>query len=510
MDTTEPGSIVLIAMEDIQGLSTAELLRRSATAGPDRIAIIWDKVRLSYADLDRAASRFANALIAAGIAKGDVVAIMSGNRPEYAIAHFGIARAGAVSAHLSTRFTPDEIDHALHLVEARAIVREAVFADVPELDHAFLIGGSFDNAITGAPDTDPDIAVAPDDPGSIIFTGGTTGLPKAALHSHAARTHWCRVAINDFGLDADEIAVVAAPMYHAAGGFIWFQPTIAAGGTAVLQGHWDVPAFIAAVEAHSGTGAFLVPTQVAMLLDHPAFDADRLASLRKVVYGASPVPPGLIARATEALPGARFIQNFGQTETGPMISLHPEAWAERPEALGRASPLVEAAVFVEPGKRAAPGEIGEIAARGIYLMTGYVGDPAATAAFFKAGDEWGYTGDLAHADADGLITLVDRLKDMIIAGGVNIYPAEIEGVVARHPAVADCAAIGVPDPTWGETPVLAVVLRAGASASVADLETWCARRIARYKRPRRIEITDTIPRTGAGKIQRNRLRERFG
>ena len=509
MDSTDPGWLVLTAMEDIQGLTTAELLRRSATADPDRTAIIWGEVRLSYRDLDRAVSRFANVLVGSGIARGDVVAVMSGNRAEYAIAHFGIARAGAVSAHLSPHYMPDEIDHALRLVEARAIVREPESAGVPDIERDYVIGGSFDDAIAAAPETDPQIAVAPNDPGSIIFTGGTTGFPKAVLHSHGARTHWCRVAINDFELDADEVGVVAAPMYHAAGGFIWFQPLIARGGTAVIQHGWDVPAFIEAVEANSVTGAFLVPTQVTMLLDHPAFDANRLASQRRLVFGAAPVGPEFIARAADALPNARVIQNFGQSETGPMITLHPELWAAHPAALGRTGPLIEAAIFAEPGRRAAPGEIGEIAAIGANLMTGYVGDAAATATFFKAGDGWGYTGDLGHADADGTITLVGRLKDMIIAGGVNIYPAEIERIVAAHPAVADCAVFGVPDPTWGESPVVAVVLDPGAAVDVAELDSWCAERLSRHKRPRRIEFTDSIPRTAAGKIHRIVLRGRF-
>jgi acyl-CoA synthetase (AMP-forming)/AMP-acid ligase II len=500
----------------------SDILAVAARREPDKAAVIGGGRVLDFGTLDREANRCANALLALGLGPGARVAIQCANRPEYALAHFGIARAGLACAHLSTRFTTEETRHALAQCEAAAAIVDAAHAataislrgQLPRLRRIVVIGGdgdaSFDAFVGGASADAPTAPVSSEAPATITFTGGTTGLPKGAVHTHAARVHWAKVAIHDFRLDRDEVAIVAAPLYHAAGGFIWFLPTLMAGGTCVLMPHWSAAEFVTEVERTRGTGAFMVPAQLRMLLDDPAFDPARLATLRKIVYGAAPSPTELIARAERLLPNCELIQNFGQTETGPLITQKPADRRRNPESLGRPSPHVEVAIFTAPGRRAAPGEVGEIAARGAHVMTGYLGDDAATREFFRDGDGWGFTGDLAVADADGLITLVDRVKDTIIAGGVNIYPAEIERVLARHPDVADCAAFGVPDAKWGELPIAAAVLRKGAAATADALAEFCAGHVARHKRPRRIEIVDALPRTAAGKIQRKLLKERFG
>lgn len=499
---------------------TGEVLARSAVRFPHKPALIWNDGAISYGALDEDANRFANGLIGAGIGPGDVVAVLCGNRPEYPIAYFGIARAGAVSAHMSPRYLEDEIRHSLSLVDARVAVVETGLAgmvasmmpELPNLDFLVIVGegGNFDDFLAGQSPHDPALDIDLDGPASITFTGGTTGLPKAARITHRGRSHWGKVAIHDFGLDEDEIGMVAAPLYHAAGGFIWFQPIIMAGGTAMLQGHWDVEDFIAGVERHGGTGAFLVPAQISMLLDHPSFDAARLGSLRKLIFGAAPASPALIARAEAALPHVHFIQNFGQTETGPLITITAADRRRKPDSIGRPSPLVEVGIFTEPGKLAATGEIGHICARGVHVMQGYVSDAAETADFFRGGDDWGWTGDLAYVDDDGLITLVDRARDMIISGGVNVYPAEIERVLDTHPDIAECAVFGVADDRWGELPAVAVVLTGDSKLTADDIAAFCDGRIARHKRPRRIELVDALPRSAAGKVLRNSLREKFG
>ena len=242
---------------------TGEILGRTAARFPDRTAIVAGERRLDYRALDREANRFAHALIRHGLEPGERVGILCGNRPEYAIAYFGIARAGGVSAHLSPRYMDDEIIHALAVVEARYAVVEAPLdatvqhirdrtprlADVIVVGDASVPGGiAFDGMIEGMPGDDPGLTLDASDPGSITFTGGTTGLPKAALLTHAARSYWARVAVHDFGLNETDINMMAAPLYHAAGGFIWFQPTVAAGGTSVLMTHWNVAEYIAEVE----------------------------------------------------------------------------------------------------------------------------------------------------------------------------------------------------------------------------------------------------------------------
>jgi acyl-CoA synthetase (AMP-forming)/AMP-acid ligase II len=503
---------------------TGEILSRAAERFPERTAIIAGARRFDYRALDQAANRFAHALIRHGLKPSERVAILCGNRPEYPIAYFGIARAGGVSAHMSPRYLADEIIHALNVVDARLAVVEAPLdakvADLrdktPRLADVIAVGDeaapghlSFDHMVQGMPEHDPALALDASSPGSITFTGGTTGLPKAALLTHEARSYWARVAVHDFGLGEDDVNMMAAPLYHAAGGFIWFQPTVAAGGTSVLLGHWNVAEYIAEIERTGGTGGFLVPAQIDMLLGDPAFDPEQLRSLKKLIFGAAPAPAALLERAEKALPWVEFIQNFGQTETGPLITQYPADRRRNPEALGRARDLVEAGVYTAPGVAAKPGEVGEIAARGVHLMRAYLAEPDETAAFFRSGDGWGWTGDLATVDGEGQITLVGRVKDVIIAGGVNIYPAEIERVLIEHPLVAECAAFGIPDERWGELPVAAVVATEGAEVDAEEVAAFCAARLARHKRPRRVEVLDELPRSPAGKILRTVLAERY-
>jgi acyl-CoA synthetase (AMP-forming)/AMP-acid ligase II len=425
---------------------------------------------------------------------------------------------------LSPRYLDDEIAHALALVEARHAVveapldaRVAALRDkVPSLSDIIAIGAgaavgslAYEDFIEGVSDVDPDVGIDVSDAASITYTGGTTGLPKGALLTHEARSYWSRVAVHDFGLGADDVNMMAAPLYHAAGGFIWFQPTVAAGGTSVLMTHWGVAEFIAEVERTGGTGAFMVPAQIDMLLADPAFEPERLRTLNKLMFGAAPAPVELIARAEAALPWVEFIQNFGQSETGPLITQYPADRRDKPEALGRARDLIEVGVFTAPGRAAGPGEVGEIAARGAHLMREYVADPDETAEFFRTGDGWGWTGDLATIDADGTITLVGRAKDVIIAGGVNIYPAEIERVLAEHPHIAESAAFAIPDARWGELPAAAVVAADGAGIDADEVADFAAARLARHKRPRRVEVLDALPRSPAGKVLRTVLQERF-
>lgn len=510
-----------------------ETLAHSAARLPDKAVFISGGARTSFAGLDAAASRFAHALLADGLAKGETVAILCGNHVPHAVAYFGTARTGGIAAHLSNRYAEDEIAHTLKLVDAVVAVVDAEFAglvsglsrDLPKLRRIVVVGQggtpgeaegavSFDAYIDGRADTVPDIAIADTDPASITFTGGTTGFPKAALLTHRARTVWCETAIDWFSLGPDDTLAVASPMYHAAGMFIWVQPGILAGATAVLLGHWDVADFIAEIERAGATGAFLVPAQIKMLIDDPAFDeasdSGRLRSLKKIVYGGAPSPPGLIERADAAMPHTEFIQNYGQTEIGPMVTLYARDRARKPDAIGLPTSRCELGIFAQPGVPAAPDEVGEIAVRGDSVMIGYVNGPDETAAFFKTADGWGYTGDMGYADEDGLITLVDRAKDVIIAGGVNIYPAEIERVLFTVPGIDDCAAFGVADEKWGEVPLVAVVLQPGAALNEQEIADICADRIARHKRPRRIHIVDAIPKTGAGKILRPALREMVG
>ncbi|HEX2115859.1 MAG TPA: AMP-binding protein, partial [Alphaproteobacteria bacterium] len=310
----------------------------------------------------------------------------------------------------------------------------------------------------------------------------------------------------EFGLDERDICLVATPMFHAAGLFVWFQPAVMLGCTCVMLGGWNAERFIELVERHAATGALLVPTQLGDLIANPAFSRERLRTLRHINYAGAPMPLALYDRLTEALPNVAFTENYGQSETGPMTirrAFHPR---DRRATSGRPPHNVETKVVDASGREVPPGVHGEIVTRGTHLLKEYWGDPEQTAALFRGGDGWLWTGDIGVRDADGFITLVDRSKDMIVSGGENIYPTEIENALYEHEAVLECAVFGVPDERWGEVPAAHVVLRAGAQVTEDALIAFAAARIARHKRPRLIKFVEELPKTAIGKVQKNVIR----
>lgn len=482
-------------------------LATAAAAYPDKPAFIGSDATLTFAEADARANRFANALIAAGIGPGKTVGLIGHNSIEYAIAYFGIARAGAASLHLSARMTPEEIRHCLNTGDAAAVVGEPDIAASADLACAVPLSGEGFAAFLSDDETDPRREGPIDAPSSASYTGGTTGFPKGGMHTARSRLTWATVAHEFFDLTPADVMALAAPMGHAAGGFIWFQPGVCAAATQVILPGWDVPALIAATQTHGVTATFLVPAQIHMLIEHPDFDPARLTNLKKIVYGGAPSPAGLIERADDLLPDCDFIQNYGMTEIGPLVTLYKADRDKYPGAIGHPTKHTECAIFVSPGREAAVGEIGELCFRGPTLMQGYVGDPEQTAEFYRTDDGWGWTGDLAIRNEDGVISLVGRSKDIIISGGLNVYPAEIERVLIDIPGVLECAVFGLPDETFGELPAVAIVTDRTMTAD--HILAACGDRIARHKRPRRIEFMDALPKSPAGKVLRTELRERF-
>jgi acyl-CoA synthetase (AMP-forming)/AMP-acid ligase II len=267
--------------------------------------------------------------------------------------------------------------------------------------------------------------------------------------------------------------------------------------------------FIDLVERHAVTGTLLVPTQLGDLIAHPAFSAERLRTLRHVNYAGAPMPLALLDRLTEALPRVAFTENYGQSETGPMTirrAFHPH---DRRASSGRPPHNIETKVVDSEGREVPPGVLGEIVTRGAHLLKEYWGEPEQTAALFRRGQGWLWTGDIGVRDADGFITLVDRSKDMIVSGGENIYPTEIENALYEHEAVLECAVIGIPDERLGEVPAAHVVLRAGVAIAEETLIAFTAERIARHKRPRLVKFVETLPKTAIGKIQKNVIRAAY-
>ena len=492
-----------------------ELLRLAAERFPDKPALIDGDRALTFREFDRAANRAAQALLAIGLRKGSRAAILSQNSMEFALLYFGAARAGVILATLTTRSTPRDVGYMLNKIGAEALFYAGPFAEsaqgtaaqVPSLRHRIALDErSFAAFMAKGRDEAPDVPLDLDDPLAMTFTGGTTGFPKGVLVTHRARYTTAVTCGVEFGLDERDICLVATPMFHAAGLFVWFQPAIMLGCTCVLFGGWDAERFIELVERHAVTGTLLVPTQLADLIAHPAFSAQRLRTLRHINYAGAPMPLALYDRLTEALPNVAFTENYGQSETGPMTirrAFHPH---DRRSTSGRPPHNVETKVVDPDGREVPPGVLGEIITRGTHLLKEYWGEPEQTAALFRGNDGWLWTGDVGVRDADGFITLVDRSKDMIVSGGENIYPTEIENALYEHEAVLECAVFGIPDERWGEVPAAHVVLRAGAGLTEDALIAFAAERIARHKRPRLVKFVEDLPKTAIGKVQKNLIR----
>ena len=497
-----------------------EILSDAAARVPDKAAIRMGGFERSFVALDRAANRVGNALCRAGYGKGHNVAILSPNRPEYAEIHFGAARSGAVLAHLSTRVSDGEIERIVAAADIELLLVDASLAgdvadlpaSAPRLQRIVVLGGAapagtepYEDFLSRASDEPPPVAVAPRDPCLINFTGGTTGLPKGVVASHESRAIGSVRARREFGLREDDVLCCSTPMFHIAGLLVWFQTGILNGNTQVLMQGWDAEEFMRLVEDEGVTAAFLVPTQINAVIGHPRFSAERLKGWRYCNFGGAPMPNALAERAMDALPHLEWVEQYGQSETGN-LTVRPARFARsKMGSAGRAFSDVEIAIFDTGNRPLPPGEIGEVVTRGIHRMLGYYKDAEATAEIL-ASDGWIRTGDVGYLDKDGFLFLVDRSKDMIVSGGENIYPSEIEDVLSQHPAVNECAVFGIPDDRWGEVPAAHVVLEADIRTEEETLIAFVADRIARHKRPRHIRFVDSMPRTPVGKIQKNLIR----
>ena len=489
-------------------MTIGSTLTAAASEYPDKPAFIMGDRFLNFREAENLSNRFANAVVSSGCRLGENIAIISQNCIEYPLAYFGIARAGCVSLHLSPRLTREEIEYCLKKAKVKVAVCDETVKGL-DLDLRISIEREgFDALCSQFSDVNPDLEGTIDAPSSATYTGGTTGFPKGGLHSAKSRLKWASIACDFFDLNPEEIMANAAPMGHAAGGFIWFQPGVYAKATQVLIPRWNVSSFIKTAEKNKVTATFLVPTQIIMLLDDVSFEPVRLNNLRKIIYGGAPSPPGLIERAQKALPNCEFIQNYGMTEIGPLVTLYKKQRDLYPTAIGRPTDETEWAIFIKPGCPAQIGQIGELCFRGPTLMNGYIADESETKNFFRTSDGWGWTGDLAIQNSAGIISLVGRSADTIISGGINIYPAEIERTISLLSAVTECVAFGIPDRKYGEVPAIALVVN--TPTTPRDVIKECEETMASYKIPQKVIFLEEIPKSSAGKVLRTVLREKYG
>jgi acyl-CoA synthetase (AMP-forming)/AMP-acid ligase II len=506
-----------------------DLLRDSAVRAPDRLALIGKGQRWTYAEFDQQANRLANALADLKLEHGARVAILSSNRPEYAIAYFAIARTPYISAHCSTRSVASELAYVLNKISAEVLLFESDFAPVVrdtmhelgspltliQLDDGDVGDVQLDGVVrmsdfvSGQSDQSPAGTIKETDGLAITLTGGTTGLPKAVLVSHKARCATATAAAEDFGLDENDILIASTPLFHTAGLFVWFGTAVTIGTTVILPQAWDPLVFSQLVQQEKVSAAFLVPSQMNDLVSHTEFSAEKLKTLQHISYAGAPMGRALFERVRQALPHVAFTENYGQSEACPITVRQEKHGDEKLGTVGRATCNAEIGIMDQEGNLLPSGTTGEIATRGDQLFDGYLGDPEETRRAFALPGGWLLTGDVGFIDEDGFLTLVDRSKDMLVSGGENVYPAEIENALYQNEAVAECAVFGIPDDRWGEVPAAHVVLAADAHISANELIDFCASKIARFKRPRVIKFVDSLPKTPVGKIQKNQLKEPY-
>ena len=495
-----------------------------ARTWPSRPCVIDGERQLSYGDVAREVDRLVNALRSAGLVPGDRFGYLSRNSADMAVAFLAASKSGVVALPLNWRLAPVEWQHILAQGGARLLIAQAEFASAfdearpTQLEAAYIVDGRRegwnDYRAWLASQQDTATATEGDDRLALyqMYTSGTTGDPKGAVIAHRAviTNALQTMLVFEPRFSPQDRTLIVMPMFHA-GAASFVVGTLITGATMVIHREFNAGALVDAL-AGGVTIANLVPAMLQMALTHVPDVAGRdYSRLHTIIYGASPIAEDTLRRALDVF-RCRFYQGYGQTEATASLTMlthtdHERALAGKPELLLSAGrPLAGTQIrIVDAHGRALPaGEIGEIVVRGPQLMQGYWNKPAETAAAFL--DGWLCTGDVGRLDAEGYLYICDRAKDVIISGGENVYPREVENVLFAHPSIADAAVIGIPDVTYGETVMAVVVLKAGADLSTDDLVTHCRRQLGGYKLPRRVEFVTSLPRNPSGKVLKKELR----
>jgi long-chain acyl-CoA synthetase len=511
----------LTSVQVLEDLRVADVVREHASSRPDVVAIRCGTRALTYADLHERSSRLAQALLASGVGAGDRVAHLDRTAPEIVELLFATSKIGAVTVPLNWRLAPAELETIVADAGCTVMIAGQLYGEVareiaeavPQKLEVVDAGEEYERRLRAHRPTDPGHRGAANDVAVQMYTSGTTGLPKGVLTTqlnHAA----AYLSAELWTFDHRSISLTPLPMFHI-GGIGWAYLGLVSGGTTILVSEFDAVRVLDLLEGERVTNAVFVPTILQMLAAVPGAAERDYTSLRSIAYGASPITTPVLRAALRTFRCPLF-GVYGLTETtGGVVQLGPEdhdADGSRQHLLrsaGRPLPWVEMRI-VDPvsGRDCAAGEVGEVWLRAPNVMAGYYNRAAETAATLMP-DGWLRTGDGGYRDEEGYLFLTDRIKDMIVSGGENIYPIEVEEVLSQHPAISDVAVIGVPDERWGEA-VKALVVRASGSAVDADeLVAFAREKLAGYKLPRSVEFVSELPRSPAGKVLKRELRARY-
>lgn len=497
----------------------ADVVRGHGRQRPDAPALIVGHRTITYGDLDTRSNRVAQAFAAAGVRRGDRVAFIDRNGAEFFEVIFGLAKLGAVGVPVNWRLAPAEMAHILADCGAAYVVVGADFFGHVEAIETQLtadviaIGAhprwpAFDDWVQAYPAVDPAVVTGPDDLVLLMYTSGTTGRPKGAMLSNANYVCKTRGVAGPWLLDPSAVSMAVMPLFHMAGSG-WAFAGLWHGALTVVLRDVDPVAILHAIDTHRVTNMLVVPAVVRMLLDTPGLSAADVSSLRIVVFGASPISDDVLRRGVARF-GAVFAQVYGMTETTGSITqlAASDLTSETMRSCGTPYPWVQVRIVDPDGLDVPIGSVGEVWTRSAQNMLGYWQNPVATAATLTA-DGWLRTGDAGYLDADGRLYLHDRIKDMIVSGGENVFPAEVENVLMTHPDVADVAVIGVPDDRWGEAVKAVVVPAAGARPSEKTLIDFARGHLGGFKVPKSVDFVDALPRNPSGKILKRTVREPY-
>ncbi len=502
--------------------NVATILRESANANPDKPLCHVNDLSFTYAQVDEISGRVASALLATGLERGDKVAVQLPNLPQFLFTYFGILKAGLVMVPLNPLLRAPEVAYHLEDSDAKVLVTFEMFAEeafkgaqqvegvttyvvnMPGND-ARPEGTKHYDELYFADDTRDILPLDPGDTAVLLYTSGTTGKPKGAELTHFQLFMNCTVAGELFQFREDDIGVAVLPLFHVFGLSSVLNVTVRYAGTMVLVPRFEIPPVIDAIEKHRATIFSGVPTMYFAMLNTDLTGRD-LSSLRVGVSGGAAIPGETIRAFEEKFPSCVILEGYGLSESASTTTFNINAEQRKVLSIGKPIWGVEVRIVDEDDKPLPVGEasVGELVIRGHNIMKGYYKKPEATQEAFRNG--WFHTGDLGYQDEDGFFFIVDRKKDLIIRGGYNVYPREIEEVLFEHPAVAEAAVIGKPDDKLGEEVVAVVALKQGADATPDDIKAFCKERLAAYKYPREVRVVDDLPKGPTGKILKKELR----
>jgi long-chain acyl-CoA synthetase len=498
----------------------AVILRESAAASPDKPVAVYDGGHMTYAQVDAVSDQLAAGLQELGLRPGDAVGLQLPNLPQFLVAYFGILKAGAVVVPMNVLLKAPEVAFYLGDSNARAFitwagvlddaVKGAAEAGVTDI---FVVGDApdtqalpFARLLATPPTTKrPFVAREPTDAAVIIYTSGTTGRPKGAELMHFQLYMNADIPGRLFDVREDDVIITVLPLFHVFGLSSILNVAVRFGCTLCLIPRFDAGAVLAAIQHHRATIFEGVPTMFMALLQHPQLDQYDVASLRVAISGGAAIPAQVLD-AFEDRFGVVILEGYGLSETASTTTFNRSATERRPYSVGKPIWGTELQIWDDEGRPLPPGRdnVGELVTRGFHVMKGYLNNPEATAEAFAGG--WFHTGDLGYVDDDGFVFIVDRKKELIIRGGYNVYPREVEEVLYSHPAIAEAAVVGIPDQQLGEEVKAFVAPKPGQELIESELIAYCKERVAAYKYPRVIEVCDELPKSATGKVLKKQLK----